>query len=463
MENDIRESIRERLKLNEYFLNMSDINKIANAIPQFTKQLGIIFDNILEREYSTLPIGIKIDPLLNHTSIAYIYLQSESENLVLCIFFVDRFKNIRVSRETIRELKILQQIIDVNVFLVLSKQFMKRQALADDLKSNINCVDVKKISNEHLRREVITYQTSQSTKIFYLVDDLLKPGFPMGKISLNNKLNDLSGREWIKFTKTWFIHNPPPRKEDEMLHPAKYPESLIEPFIKFFTKKNQLVVDPFLGTGSTMLAAFNTKRSCIGVELMPKYAKIAEKRINRLLSRAKGTLDRFDPKFKEERMFKVFTADSLTIGTIWEENKLPEVDFCITSPPYWNQLKQHSLRQKERKELGLDTKYGEHERDIGNIDDYRQFIVEQKKIFDEIYQVLKHNGYLVVITNNIFFQGRVYPLAFDTGISLSDNWVLKDEKIWCQDDKALIALGVNSAWVGNRHHQYCLIFRKEKA
>jgi hypothetical protein len=75
---------------------------------------------------------------------------------------------------------------------------------------------------------------------------------------------------------------------------------------------------------------------------------------------------------------------------------------------------------------------------------------------------MKNDGYLVVITNNVYADGRLYPLAFDTVKSLSDNWVPKDEKIWLQNDKPLIALGINSAWVGNRHHQYCLIFRKEK-
>ena len=72
---------------------------------------------------------------------------------------------------------------------------------------------------------------------------------------------------------------------------------------------------------------------------------------------------------------------------------------------------------------------------------------------------------MVVITNNVFFSGKVYPLAYDTAISLTQDkahpWVLKDEKIWLQDDKALVALGVNYAWVGNRCHQYCHIFRKE--
>jgi hypothetical protein len=44
-----------------------------------------------------------------------------------------------------------------------------------------------------------------------------------GKYNPNNKLNDLTGKEWIKFSKSWFIHTPPRRKDNEILHPAKYP------------------------------------------------------------------------------------------------------------------------------------------------------------------------------------------------------------------------------------------------
>ena len=54
------------------------------------------------------------------------------------------------------------------------------------------------------------------------------------KVKSNNKLNDLTGTQWIKFTKSWFIQNPPPRKETEILHPAKFPEALAKEFISFF-------------------------------------------------------------------------------------------------------------------------------------------------------------------------------------------------------------------------------------
>jgi DNA modification methylase len=273
-----------------------------------------------------------------------------------------------------------------------------------------------------------------------------------GKYNLKNKLNNLTGKEWIKFSKSWFIHRPPRRKEDEILHPAKFPETLVEEFITFFTKEGDWVFDPFMGTGSALIAAGNLKRNAIAVELSEEYFKVAKRRIK---------------KQNYSSQIIPLLGDSLHLQNIISENSLSnrKVNFTITSPPYWNQLERNSLRQKVRTDKGLDTKYSNDENDIGNIRSYDNFIEMQAKIFDNVFDITKNNGYLTIITNNVYFNGRLYPLAFDTAISLtkrgSKSWILKDEKIWLQDDKALVALGINHAWVANRHHQYCLIFRKE--
>jgi DNA modification methylase len=272
-----------------------------------------------------------------------------------------------------------------------------------------------------------------------------------GKYNLKNKLNNLTGKEWIKFTKSWFIHKPPRRKEDEVLHPAKFPETLVEEFIRFFTKENEWILDPFLGTGSTLIAAGNSNRNAVGIELSPNYYNTCRRRIDR-------------NSFKEKLIPILGSSENLK--ELLKENKTrKKFDYVITSPPYWNQLERNSIRQKGRKEKGLDTIYSEMKNDIGNIKSYEEFIDTQAKIFDQVYDVLKDNGYLTIITNNVYFKGKLYPLAYDTAISLTKrgdkSWILKDEKIWLQNDKSLIALGVNNAWVGNRHHQYCLIFRKE--
>src|SRR5690349_25009985 len=91
-----------------------------------------------------------------------------------------------------------------------------------------------------------------------------------------NKLNDLDPKRWLKFQKSWFIHNPPPRKKGVLVHPAKFPETLAQEFIEFFTKQGQTVLDPMAGTGSTLVAALRAGRNSYGIELNPKYAEIAK-------------------------------------------------------------------------------------------------------------------------------------------------------------------------------------------
>src|SRR4030065_244097 len=96
----------------------------------------------------------------------------------------------------------------------------------------------------------------------------------MPKRTLQNRLNDLSPKAWLKFQKSWFIHNPPPRQKGVLRHPAKFPETMIEEFIRFFTKAGQVVLDPMAGTGSTVIAAARAGRIGIGVELQEGYARI---------------------------------------------------------------------------------------------------------------------------------------------------------------------------------------------
>jgi DNA modification methylase len=274
-----------------------------------------------------------------------------------------------------------------------------------------------------------------------------------GRYNAKNKLNDLTGKEWIKFSKSWFVHRPPRRKEEELLHPAKFPESLIEEFISFFTKEGEWILDPFLGTGSALLAAGKLKRNGVGIELSKDYYESARRRIKK-------------NNFSTELISICGASENLSklINSNFKKNIL--FDYVITSPPYWNQLERNSLRQKLRSNKGLSTKYSEDKNDLGNNKDYQDFIQKQAEIFDNVFDWTKPNGYLTIITNNVYFDGKLFPLAYDTAISLTNrgtkSWTLKDEKIWLQDDKPLVALGVNNAWVANRHHQYCLIFRKEK-
>jgi modification methylase len=62
-------------------------------------------------------------------------------------------------------------------------------------------------------------------------------------------------------------------------HPAPYPVALAERLVKMFSFAGDTVLDPFAGTGTTAIAALNTGRSSIGVEIEPKYVAMARDRL----------------------------------------------------------------------------------------------------------------------------------------------------------------------------------------
>jgi len=64
------------------------------------------------------------------------------------------------------------------------------------------------------------------------------------------------------------------------IHPAVYPEFIVQEIIKLLTKENDIVLDPFLGSGTTAVVAKRLKRNCIGIEIHPEYIEYAQKRID---------------------------------------------------------------------------------------------------------------------------------------------------------------------------------------
>ena len=266
-----------------------------------------------------------------------------------------------------------------------------------------------------------------------------------------NKLNNLNPKDWLKFQKSWFIHNPPPRKKNVLLHPAKFPETLIKEFIEFFTKEGMSVLDPMVGTGSTLIACIRSGRNGYGIELNLKYANIARQEIHKEL--AQGHL------FRDSLKIKVVTGDARKLVN---KLNLPTFDYCITSPPYWDMLRMKGAEtQKKRREQKLDVVYSDGLNDIGNISDYDAFIESLIGIYHKVFDVLRNNAYLTIIVKNVKKKGKIYPLAWDIGREVGKFFTLKDEKIWCQDNQRLAPFGLGSSWVSNTFHHYCLNFRKE--
>ncbi|MCX6346243.1 MAG: DNA methyltransferase, partial [Armatimonadetes bacterium] len=102
---------------------------------------------------------------------------------------------------------------------------------------------------------------------------------PNKPTDLRNKMNELSNTDWMIETKSVWFSRPPFRDKLKAQHPATFAESDIVRLIEFFTKPGQRVLDPFLGSGSTLVACAQTDRNGTGVELVEHWAEIARQRI----------------------------------------------------------------------------------------------------------------------------------------------------------------------------------------
>ena len=276
-------------------------------------------------------------------------------------------------------------------------------------------------------------------------------------------LNDLTGTEWIKATKSWFVCDSRRyhRNKDTELHPARYPEEMAAQFLEFFTKRGGWVLDPFCGSGATLVSCLETGRRGIGVELSANYAEVASSRLAEMDSTERVAVIRGD-------------ARAITTPGFWPEGTgpprdddgLPQFDFVMTSPPYWNMLRKSrggvESTQKMRAKKGFDTHYSESEGDLGNVEDYDEFIETLGGVFDACARLLKPSKYLVCVAQNCRTpQREVAPLAWDLARRISQTLSFQGERIWCQDSKKLGIWGFPSVFVPNYHHHYCLIFRKQ--
>ena len=266
-----------------------------------------------------------------------------------------------------------------------------------------------------------------------------------------NKLNDLDSKTWLKFQKSWFIHNPPPRKKGVLRHPAKFPETMAQEFIEFFTKKGGTVLDPMAGTGSTLVAALRAGRNSYGIELNSHYAEIAQE----VIAEERELLGASVKDLKSE----VIVADAMQAAQLG----LAQVDYVLTSPPYWDMLHAAGAetQKKRRSTSTLDVFYSDDPKDVGNIHDYESFLDKLIDIYVGLKPLLCQKAYLTIIVKNVKKGGKIFPLAWDLGRELGKTYALKDEKIWCQDDIRLAPYGLGSAWVSNTFHHYCLQFRNE--
>lgn len=131
------------------------------------------------------------------------------------------------------------------------------------------CVAFKPIEGSFVENEM-KYNTG-------LVDFSQKVGINHDKVPTNVITTSLHD---TIYDKNFLVSKPTKEEKGEFnKHITVKPLILIEHLIKLFSKKDALILDPFLGSGTTAVACKNTNRNCIGYELNAEYFEICNKRI----------------------------------------------------------------------------------------------------------------------------------------------------------------------------------------
>src|SRR3990167_6606538 len=103
-----------------------------------------------------------------------------------------------------------------------------------------------------------------------------------GIFDKRNKLNNLTGKEWLKLTKSFWVSEKCKEDRFAFQHPAPFLIKDIEKLISMFTKEGDIVLDPFNGVGTTLVACNNLKIKGIGIDLNTKYCYLANKILKEL-------------------------------------------------------------------------------------------------------------------------------------------------------------------------------------
>ena len=276
-----------------------------------------------------------------------------------------------------------------------------------------------------------------------------------------NTLNDLNGSQWLPETKSFFFQkglgSKHPHAQIERQHPAPFSFQDISRLIMFFTKKGMRVLDPFGGVGSTAKACELEGRICTSIELQEKWHSLAIKRLETEVGIGTSANHEF------------ILGDS---RKVLKEMANQSFDFVVTSPPYWsilNKKADHKVKS-ERLANDLATNYSDDANDLANIKSYDEFLdVLVNQVFMECARVLKPKKYMALVVSDfrdkssfISFHSDLIQLLNKRNTADGFKMALQGIKILLQNHKSLLPYGYPFAYVENIHHQYILIFRKEK-
>lgn len=224
----------------------------------------------------------------------------------------------------------------------------------------------------------------------------LKIGYKKTCNCPDNHISCVTAKEWVKgmvTIQTFYYEGRDIR--DKNIHPAVFPIALPAHLIKLLTHEGELVLDPFVGIGTTLVAAQDLNRNAVGFDLNEEYVKIAKKRLSQ---------SRLVPQAQQLAIID----DARNIPEYLEENT---VSLCITSPPYANMLNRQRLNKSIRGDLRDNDQYlkvqqySNNPRDLGTMN-HEEYSKALEEIYSGILPLMKPKAHCIININDVWWENK---------------------------------------------------------
>jgi DNA modification methylase len=271
----------------------------------------------------------------------------------------------------------------------------------------------------------------------------------------SNHINCLSAKDWVKSqVAVWEFFYEKRDVRDKKIHPAVFPISLPSKVIQLFTHKGELVLDPFVGIGTTLIAAKDLGRNAIGFDLKKEYVSFTKKRLEQR-------------KFSDTKQ-KVIWDDANNIPEYFNEET---ISLSVTSPPYAKMLTRPKLNKSRRgdarnnKNFMEIQQYSNDPRDLGTMN-HEKYAESLTKIYKGIFPLMKPRAHNVINVNDLWWENKRFPThVFVIEAMEKAGFELRNILIW---DKRNLVNGVGIfGWPNNfiklgATFEYILDFWKPK-
>jgi DNA modification methylase len=214
-------------------------------------------------------------------------------------------------------------------------------------------------------------------------------------------INCMTAKEWIKNQLgVWEFYYEGRDIRDKALHPATFPIALARRVIDLFSHEGELVMDPFIGSGTTLLAAQDANRNAIGFDINEKYIALCNQRLKqaRLDQIATGTKQ--IPVLADARCIDKYVRP----GT---------VSLSLTSPPYANLLNRKRLnksrRDRHNEQFLKVEQYSQRPEDLGtlSIADYE---IAMTEIYSKLLPLHKEKAHCVINVADMWWENTRVPI-----------------------------------------------------